>query len=197
MKRLRIENKNTLEYWENEYKKEDRDTQRFKTRAAHDLGGRVDDVLKEIEPNDSVLDIGTGAGNFIRQLRNQRKDFRITICDFSKNAIDYAKDMADDSFVADITCGLNIPDNHYDVVIATELIEHLESPQNAILEMTRIAKKKVIIQCPYKENLTDRIVSGEHLWSFDEEDFNFLKKHGNVKIKREGTVLMIVLNKVI
>lgn len=63
---------------------------------------------------------------------------------------------------------LKYPDNHFDVVICSEVLEHLYNPIKAMGELKRVTKKKLIISIPYEPFFTIwRFMIWEfgHLWT--------------------------------
>ena len=150
--------------------------------ARVDRDEQVAAFTEYIEANDTILDIGVGGGIEIKLMRNACMKNVIDICDYSQRSIDFVKSKSldiNEAFVCDIEKGVDRKDNTYDIVMALEVIEHLEDPKKAINEMIRVAKKKVIITCPYKNTFHHR----QHHWSIDKDDMrSFSDKQCDIKI---------------
>lgn len=179
MIRIQINNVNpvawTLNGLEKQYRRQDRNK-------------LVDFIKPLVDQDDSVLDIGVGGAIEIRLLRESGLKNKIDVCDCQTDVLDFInkkKNLSvNKSFLYDIINDITLADKSYDVVLGLELIEHLEDPKKAIESMIRIARKKVIISCPYKNSFKTR----QHLWSIDENDLkHFSDKYLVYKIISEKT----------
>lgn len=100
--------------------------------------------------NLKILDAGCGEGFISEQIYNSAKNAEITAVDISEEAIEYAKKHQNphiDFTVGDI---FNLPyqDNSFDIVCAFEVLEHLQTPEKALNELNRLAKKFIILSVP-------------------------------------------------
>jgi ubiquinone/menaquinone biosynthesis C-methylase UbiE len=81
---------------------------------------------------------------------------------------------------------LNLPfEQEFDYVVAGEILEHMEVPQEFIKEAMRVLKPGGVfsLSTPKEEGVTQGLVSHEHLWSFNEQDIiNLLKPYGRVEV---------------
>ena len=80
---------------------------------------------------------------------------------------------------------LPFEDGYFDWVVAGELIEHTEKPDELIKELMRVLKSggTLALSTPLEEAVNGA-VSAEHLWSFDSNDIiNLLKDYGEVSIQ--------------
>ncbi len=87
----------------------------------------------------SVLEVGVGSGVVAQELT--RRGFEVT-------TLDIAEDLKPD-ILGSVT-NIPLPDKSFDVVIAAEILEHIETsdlPQ-ALREITRVAKHSVVISVP-------------------------------------------------
>ena len=150
--------------------------------ARVDRDEQVAAFTEYIEIGDTILDVGVGGGIEVKLMRKLGINNVIDICDYSQKSIDFVNSKPLDinnAFVCDIEKGLDKDNNSYDIVMGLEIIEHLEDPKVAIAEMIRMARKKVIITCPYKNTFRHR----QHHWSIDENDIkSFSNKPCNIKI---------------
>lgn len=88
-------------------------------------------------------------------------------------------------------------DESMDYIVAGELIEHLDAPQEFIAEAMRVLKVggTMAISTPYMEEQGHPAVSNEHLWSFDNKDMSDLfSKYGQteITINEDNTKVFIV-----
>ena len=171
MKRLRTNNLNSLEYWEKRFN--DTNASLFKKMAFHPRKELlIKTIVNALDESELILDLGSGLGAVLRQCLKIKKGLHFIGSDFSPAGVKYIQtELKIPSIVLDITEKLPFPDKSFDILICTETLEHLEDPMFVFNELKRVARKKVIISVPYDENVTDRIISTEHLWSFSETDF--------------------------
>ena len=90
----------------------------------------------------SGLDVGCGEGNFIHHLRRQNVIGSLVAVDLDDRKLRLAKwQYPDCTYLnADIK-NLNFKDNTFDYVIASEVLEHIPAPLEALQEIQRVAKK--------------------------------------------------------
>lgn len=71
---------------------------------------------------------------------------------------------------------LPFKDGYFDYIVAGEVIEHLENPQEFVNELFRVLKPGGIlaISTPFEEMISQQLVSEEHLWGFTEDDLRKL-----------------------
>lgn len=100
------------------------------------------------ENTTSILDVGCGDSTLGRLLSDRSS---VVGVDRSLTALQLARGM--------VVCGeanhLPFANASFDVVISSELLEHLPSVQigPVLAELQRLARKRVIVSVPYRENL--------------------------------------------
>lgn len=110
------------------------------------------ELRKYIHFNDRVLDVGCGAGHYLRSLRRELSDIS-----FSYTGVDATSDyieLAIKAFVNDKMCtfmvsdiyDLKLEDNSHDLVMCNNVLLHLPSIEKPINELVRIAKRNVVIR---------------------------------------------------
>lgn len=104
-----------------------------------------------------LLELGCADGTFLLKLKN--RGFKVTGTDISPAAIRLAKKKGLDVFVCDVSKGIPTKSNKFDIVIATEVIEHIFDTDFFISEIMRILKTGgiVIITTPNINSLVNRI----------------------------------------
>ncbi len=175
MDRVKEENRNTLEEWQSIYSTKE-NAERWTMWHNDDLVTKFCAILPK---NAEVLDVGTGAGFGPRVINTRRKDIRWSGCDFSPNAIAYLEKHSGMYWhslqIADIRKGLPYQDQQFQIVMCTELLEHLEDPEQAVKELARVARETLIVSTPFRN-----VVDAEyHIWSYEPEDIlQFLAPYG-------------------
>jgi len=108
--------------------------------------------VKSIIPENikSVAEIGCGAGISTEKLRdffiNQQTFFA---SDLDPELVEMAKEKNKGvSFGVESIYDLNHTDGEFDLVFCLEVMEHLEEPEKALKEISRITKEYVIISVP-------------------------------------------------
>lgn len=104
--------------------------------------------IKKINPK-SVLDAGCGEGITLNKIKEAKIGSQLSGFDFSDKAIQIGKKLFPKLNLkqGDIY-KIDAPDNSYDVVICSEVLEHLEKPEDALKELVRVSKKYVILSVP-------------------------------------------------
>ncbi|EKD65338.1 MAG: methyltransferase type 11 [uncultured bacterium] len=105
-------------------------------------------LAKPINPN-TVLDAGCGEGFTLNKLMSNNIGKSIEGVEYTKEAITLGKKLFPK---AKIKSGsiyeLPYKNNSFDLVICTEVLEHMEYPQKALLEALRVSKKHIILSVP-------------------------------------------------
>ena len=96
-----------------------------------------------------VLDIGCGAGVVCCEL--QQRGFDIVGLDYSPKILVRARSRSNGiKYIEGRAENIPFPDHHFNTIIMTEMLEHVEDEQKAIAEADRVAKHKaaIIISVP-------------------------------------------------
>ena len=86
-----------------------------------------------------ILDIGSGTG--LNAIELKKRGHQVTCIDFSKEAIKKLKQKKLDAILMNIEDGIKFKSNSFDLVFASEVIEHLENTHFFFQECYRILKK--------------------------------------------------------
>ncbi len=93
------------------------------------------------EVRGKILEVGCGAGRFIRTIKRLRPDFVASGCDKSREAIDHARrHNTDIDFALGDAEDLPYPSATFDAVVFFDLLEHLTNPQEAMGDVHRVLK---------------------------------------------------------
>ncbi len=88
-------------------------------------------------PDGRLLDIGCGSGKFLRSM--QRLGWQAQGVEFNTSAVQLCRDAGLEIFQGELAEAA-FPDNHFDLVTARHLIEHIADPKPFIREIFRILK---------------------------------------------------------
>ena len=102
-------------------------------------------IIADVE-GDSVCDVGCGTGVLLSLIRQSKPELkRLTGVDF---VVEDASAISGVEYVAAKIEALPFKDGEFDTVICTHVIEHVLEYREAIAELRRITKKKLIIIVP-------------------------------------------------
>jgi SAM-dependent methyltransferase len=108
---------------------------------------RTADLLRIVPKGRStVLDIGTRDGHFSRLLTNHFSS--VTALDLVKPTFDYPGIV---TVAGDIT-NLDFPDNSFDCIFCTEVLEHIPNVTKACQEIIRVARHEIVIGVPFRQD---------------------------------------------
>jgi SAM-dependent methyltransferase len=99
--------------------------------------------LLELEPGCSVLDVGSGAGEFLIEVASRVERIRAVGIDISETMVNTASSRAHEAGVTvEFATGdarrLNFPDGSFDRVHCSRVLLHLDDPAAAIAEVSRV-----------------------------------------------------------
>jgi len=110
----------------------------------------IENILRGIDFK-SVLEAGCGEGRISDFLYRNRQDIQLDAFDISEKVIEQAKkDYPYIHFSTGSIYDIKSPDNSYDLVVASEVLEHLEDPEKAMKELLRVSKRYVLATVPHE-----------------------------------------------
>jgi 2-polyprenyl-3-methyl-5-hydroxy-6-metoxy-1,4-benzoquinol methylase len=112
----------------------------------------LDELFADAAP-DSVLDIGCGEGVLTEQWAKALGSGRVvgTDLDDPKLAAEWATRRRPNlQFEAMPVQSLSFADDEFDLVAATEVLEHVDHPEAAVAEMVRVARRWVLVSVPHE-----------------------------------------------
>jgi len=144
----------------------------------------------------SILDVGCGEGFTLKKLEEKKIGKKNEGIDYSSDAIKIGRKIYPElNLSKGDVYDLKYPDNSFDLVICTEVLEHLENPAKAVAEMRRVTSKYIIFSVPNEPFfIMANFLRGKYLKSFGNhpEHINhwtfwgfeaFLKKNGLTVVK--------------
>ena len=161
--------------------------------------------LCDVKPGYRVLDLGSGSGWVAKDLT--LKHARVISVDLSQKSLTRIKqglrhEQVD--FVLADAYNLPFGENSFDLVVASEVLEHLDSPGAVLRELQRvlIPKGKMVASTPYKERIqyylcihcNKKTPANAHLHSFDEHLLMSLFKSQNfsrIHFKKFGNKFLL------
>ena len=102
-----------------------------------------------------ILDLGSGDGLFLTLLN--KKGIKGNGLDISEEGVFRTRENGIEASVFDFNDKVPFEDNTFDYVSMLDLLEHLYTPQDLLMEATRVSKKFVIISVPNFSSLPARI----------------------------------------
>ncbi len=107
---------------------------------------KIDWVRNKIGLGKTVLDVGCADCEVWKGV-----PFNITTID---KRVSHTGEICIPDIVAEAE-HLPMGDNSFDIVVETELLEHVENPNQVLKEAVRVAKEKVIITVPWEQMWTE------------------------------------------
>ncbi|NND70378.1 MAG: class I SAM-dependent methyltransferase [Rhodothermales bacterium] len=97
-----------------------------------------------------ILDAGCGEGHLSQAFKSSMPHAAIEGIDHSHEAIEYARKQFGDvaSFDQGDIHALPFETNSFDLVVCSQVLEHLDNPEQAITELKRVSRSYVLISVP-------------------------------------------------
>ncbi len=115
------------------------------TKRPTDLGNKSVMAIVENVVGKNVIDVGCGRGYLSQKIASERK-VEVTAADFQ--ILDELKEFTNPKYVEANIEQLPFADNSFDTVVCTHTLEHIINIQQAIAELRRITKKRLIVVVP-------------------------------------------------
>lgn len=146
--------------------------------------------LVGVKNGDTIADVGCGLGGTTSILNQHHTDLSIHAVNIDARQIAYAKEKVGSevnesnsiTFYENDACKMDLPDSHFDVVIAVECIFHFDSKEKFLKEALRILKPggKLVIS----DFITDDTRKLRFLLTFIRHRAKFKRVFGNTSKPR-------------
>lgn len=110
------------------------------------LERRIQAICTFVEPNEKILDLGTGQGLLARKLKD--RGFEVTTADVVNKS--YYPDIQPVIYDGE---HLPFPDKSFDVCLLIAILHHANNEKAVLKEVARVAKKLVVLEDTYKSRL--------------------------------------------
>ncbi len=98
-----------------------------------------------------ILDAGCGEGFIDKILRERIDDIEITGLEYTSEALTVARAMNPQvHYVQGDIYKMPFADGEFDIVICTEVLEHLQDPDKALKEINRVSSGKILLTVPHE-----------------------------------------------
>jgi len=108
----------------------------------------VTDLARGVAPQ-SLLDVGCGEGRLSQHLFEQLAPARVEACDLSLERISPHCDPRIQFQTASVYA-LPFADAEFDLVLCCEVLEHLERPRDALVELARVTRRALLLSTPHE-----------------------------------------------
>lgn len=99
----------------------------------------------------SILDAGCGEGFTLARFRHAGITARLEGIELNPESLALGRSMhADISFVEGSLYDLPYEDQSFDLVVCSEVLEHLDDPEKALREIARVTKRYAVISVPHE-----------------------------------------------
>lgn len=136
-------------------------------RRADRLEKRIlDELLSELRPHRSVVEVGSGTGHFTRWLA-RRSSGPVVGLDRSMEMLRHARPEGRVAYVVGDAAALPFPDRGLDVVAFVTTLEFVAEPRRALAEAFRVARRGLLVGALNRRSLLGRrlIRKGGPIWS--------------------------------
>ena len=94
-----------------------------------------------IKDSKKIMDLGCGYGQLLQSIQKKYPTKKVFGVEISPVRVDYLKKNIKGDFKCGDVCRTGLKDNSFDLVISTQVIEHLCDDKKLVNELSRITKK--------------------------------------------------------
>lgn len=135
----------------------------------------INKILKKYKQDKKIkiLDIGCGTGSILESLKGKGDLYGI---DPSSDAINYCKTKGNFKLKKSNIESLNYPNNYFDVIILSDIIEHIDDDSKGIQNCYKILKKKGI--------LIITVPAHKKLWNQDDIRLSHKRRYSKERLQK-------------
>jgi len=147
-------------------------------------------LFKYIDPKDkTILDIGTGNGYLLEIAR--KMGFDCYGIDISPNSAEIARKIFFEKIKTGSFLEIDYPDNFFDVICITDVLEHISNPHKMFSKINKIIKSGgyIFVISPNYGSITRKILNKkwfqfkyEHVLYYNQKSFKYLMDYHNYQI---------------
>ena len=144
----------------------------------------VNQIEAHVQNGSEVVDIGCGVGDLLAEIRRRKPDVVVCGLDFSAKAVEVAAArFPDGKFVQHIIDEtLPYTAHSFDVVLCTDVLEHLDRPQTVAAELVRICRPGGVVVVVVPDGHVDQFLG--HYWFWNEESLRAMLAEWNPVVMR-------------
>lgn len=110
---------------------------------------RVLELVSRLPEGSTILDAGSGRGVTLRHIADMRRGYLLYGIDTGKHCIEVSDDVVPEAYIHRASVyHMPFADGQFDLVLCTEVLEHLEHPADALYELHRVTRQFVILSVP-------------------------------------------------
>lgn len=124
---------------------------------------RIEEIVRRVSgEGKQVLEVGCNEGFLSQALIEE--GCKVTSCDYDQVQIDKAKQIFGIEAIKANINDLPFSNDSFDVVVAGEVLEHIENPFVGLSELFRVARERIIISIPVGEYWMGELT---HQWQIE------------------------------
>lgn len=152
-------------------------------------------VIKDL-PIETILDVGCGEGFTLNKISEAGIGKKLVGVDFFDTAVEIGKKMHPKLALKQGNIyKLEYKNNSFDLVMSTEVLEHLEDPKKGLKELMRVSKKYILLSVPNEPFfMIANFLRGKNLsrWGNDIEHIQHWSSRGFVSFASSQGLKLLV-----